>query len=488
MSLPAKHFYEFGPFRLDPAERLLQSAGEAIPLPPKVFDTLVLLVENAGHLLEKENLMKQLWPDSFVEESNLTQNIFTLRKALGQGEEGPLYIETVPRRGYRFAAEVRRIDDHLSSRPPEAVAATEAGRQSQFLLALVLLASAAVWAGLTWKNSVTLSNNPAPGASPRAVNPQARELYLRGRYFWNKRTEEGHRKAIEHFDQAVAKDPAYAAAYAGLADAYTLLASQEMRAVVRTEAIARARAAAEKALELDESLAEAHTSLAFIHLHFDWNWEAARKHFLRAIEIRPDYPTAHHWFAYYWVAMGRLDEAIAAARRAQQLDPQSVIISRDVCEMYNFAGRYDEAITQCQKTLEMDPAFSPAHFTLAFAYRKKGRQREFLEELEKSGNQVFYLAFSGRKPEAQRLLAEMMRSKDKAPTAATAGILHGNVGKLDEAFRWLERAFEERDGSFIVSRVEFTYEPLRADPRFAEFVRRVGLPPENRKTPATSAH
>ena len=479
MDLPAKHL-EFGPFRLIPAERQLLSDGRAVTLPPKVYDTLLLLVENAGHLLEKEELMKQLWPDSFVEESNLTQNIFSLRKALGQGEEGPLYIETVPRRGYRFAAQVRRIDVHPSSFPPEAVLATVAGRRSQFLLALALLASAAVWAGLTWKNSVTLSNNPAPGALPRAVNPQARELYLRGRYFWNKRTEEEYRKAIEHFDQAVAKDPAYAVAYAGLADAYTLLASYFTRVVMRTEAIARARAAAENALELDESLAEAHTSLAFIHLHFDWNWEAARKHFQRAIELQPDYPTAHHWFAYYWVAMGRLDEAIAEARRAQQLDPQSVIISRDVCEMDYFAGRYDEAIAQCRKTLEMDPSFSPARETLAYAYRKKGRQKEFLEELEKSGNQVMYLAFSGRNAEAQRLLAKLMRGEDKVPTALVAGTLHGNVGKLDEAFRWLERTFEERDGSLIVSRVDFSYEPLRADPRFENLARRVGLPPLSR--------
>jgi TolB-like protein/Tfp pilus assembly protein PilF len=316
----------------------------------------------------------------------------------------------------------------------------------------------------------------------RAVNPEAFENYLKGRFFWNKRSVEGHQKAIEYFQKAVTLDPNYAQAYAGLADAYALLGSRPNSVLPRREAMNRAREAAQKALSFNESLADAHASLGFVKMHYDWDFAGAEKEFLRAIALNPGYATAHHWYAYDLVALGRLNDAIAQARLAQTADPLSVIISRDVGEMLMFAGHDDEAIAQCRKTLEMDPNFYTAHWVLAWAYHHQGRQKEFIEELEKGFTVAsdtdpgMYFAWAGKTQEARRAIAKLQQDATKRfGSSQMVAMIYAQLGDKDNAFAWLEKSFAERDGGLIVMHVEPPWELIRSDPRFEELERRVGV-------------
>jgi len=318
--------------------------------------------------------------------------------------------------------------------------------------------------------------------SPAPVNPEAFEDYLQGRFFWNKRTADGHQRAIVFFEKALALDPNYAKAYAGLADAYALLGSAPNDMLPRHDAMSRAREAAQKALALDETLADAHTSLGFVKMHYDWEFHAAEREFQRAIALSPGYATAHHWYAYDLVALGRLDDAIAEVRRAQKADPLSVIISRDVCEILMFAGRVDEAIIHCQRALEMDPGFGRAHWTLAWGYERKGQETAFLEELRKAGTSqdpsgpgLIYVR-TGRKQDARRELEALERGASKRYDLCMgiAG-LSAALGDKDRAFASLERCFREREGALIVMRVAPIWQSIRSDPRFADLMRRVGV-------------
>jgi Tfp pilus assembly protein PilF len=250
--------------------------------------------------------------------------------------------------------------------------------------------------------------------------------------------------------------------------------------------MSRAREAAQKALSLDESLPDAHTSLGFVKMHYDWDFAGAEKEFRRAIELDPGYATAHHWYGHDLVALGRLDDAVREARRAEQADPLSVIISRDVGEMLIFAGRNDEAIAQCRRTLEMDPSFALAHGVLAWAYRRKGMEEEFLREAElgTAGNAAypgargFLYALTGHKAEARRVIRDLLRSSSKGYSFSTQLVgTYAYLGEKDRAFEALEQTFQERNGSLIAMRVEPGWEPLRSDPRFEDLARRVGLPP-----------
>ena len=621
MTEQVKYLYAFGPFQLDPAQRLLFRCGEVVSLTPKALDTLLLLVENRGRLLAKDELLERVWPGTFVEEVTLAKNISTLRKVLGEAPGGGEYIETHSKRGYRFVAEVREMGAEPLAAPGGAAGATEAPAPSSqaprhpwrvpvlALVGLLLLAAGALWYrsrssaapakgkimlavlpfenlsgdpeqeyfsnGLTeemitqlgrleperlgviartsamqykgtrkdvhqigrelgvnyllegsvrregnrvrisaqliqvgdqsheWAEDydrdlrdilsvqsdvaaaiaqqIRLKLTPEESArlkNARALNAEAYESYLRGRFFWNKRSVEGHQKAIEYFQKAVALDPNYAQAYAGLADANALLGSWPNAVLPRRDAMTRAREAAQKALSLDESLADAHASLGFAKMHYDWDFADAEKEYQRAIALNPGYATAHHWYAYDLVALGRLNDAIAQARLAQVADPLSIIISRDVGEMLVFAGHDDEAIAQLRKTLEMDPNFSHAHWTLAWAYHHKNQTKEFVEELQKasstgggSATGILY-ALQGKRAEARRLIAQLEVNYGSSLQVAD---VYAYLGEVDRAFSWLEKGFQERDGALIVMRVEPTLEPLRSDPRFEDLERRVGV-------------
>jgi TolB-like protein/DNA-binding winged helix-turn-helix (wHTH) protein/Tfp pilus assembly protein PilF len=324
-------------------------------------------------------------------------------------------------------------------------------------------------------------------ASARPVNPEAYDLYLKGRFDWNQRTEEGFTKAIDSFQQAIEKDPNYAQAYAGLADAYSLLGSMANVEIPRKEAMPKARTAALKALEIDETLAEAHTSLAFVLMHYDWDWPGAEKEFQRAIVLNPDYATAHQWHAFNLMVLGRTEDSFAEIHRALELDPLSLIINTDLAELLYCARRYDEAIRQGKKTSEMDPGFALAHaFTgLAYLEMKQFAQAiaEFQEGARVSGNRIdlwsclaVAYALAGRSPEARTILQQMEKmSTQRFDMPVYLFRVYRALGEEDQAFFWLEKAFQDRDGSLILLAVDPANDSLRSDPRFQNITRRMGL-------------
>jgi eukaryotic-like serine/threonine-protein kinase len=321
-------------------------------------------------------------------------------------------------------------------------------------------------------------------------NPEAYQAYLKGRYFWNKRTEEAFRKGIEYFQQAIEHDPSYALAYAGLADSYNLLGLNVYQGLPPKEAYPRAKAAAMKAIDLDDSLAEPHTSIAWVKFRFDWDWPGAEREFNRAIELNPRYPTAHHWYAYYLTTMGRRDESRAAILRSQELDPLSLIINATVAHVFYYAREYDRAIEQLRKTIEIDSNFGHAHRLLGEAYRQKVMFEDAIVEMQKavtlSGTgRVYYLgqlgnvyAVSGKRNEALRIIDELMElSQRRYVSPSSFAIVYIGLGDKDQAFAWLEKAYEERSTFLTEFKVEPMFDSLRSDPRFQDLLRRVNLPP-----------
>jgi TolB-like protein/DNA-binding winged helix-turn-helix (wHTH) protein/Flp pilus assembly protein TadD len=320
----------------------------------------------------------------------------------------------------------------------------------------------------------------------RSVNPEAYEAYLKGRYFWNKRTGEGLKKAIEYFDEAIQKDPAYGQAFAGLADSYALLGNSDFAILSPQEASPKAMAAATRALELDDSLAEAHTSLAFCLGVFEWNWDAAEKEYLRAIALNPGYATAHQWYAVHLSVLGRFDEAITELRKAVSLDPLSLIISADLADVLVAAHRYDESIEQSRKTIDMDPNFAIGHYELGQALTQKKTYDAAITELQRA-NQLsggdatclaglaYAYAASGRADEAFKLLNELKRRRNhRLHYAANEALIYAGLGENDRAMALLEEAYKERFDTLILQSSAF--DPLRSDPRFRDLMRRIGLP------------
>lgn len=625
MSHQPKHLYEFGLFRLDAGERLLLREGESISLTPKSFDLLLALVEHHGHLLEKDELMKLIWPDTFVEEANLPYNISLIRKALGDGENGQKYIETVPRRGYRFVAGVREIGQESEGpgqeRQPELPKAGESllirlrrYKRGAVISLAVLIVAAATVASFTWKrfrsqsggaiNSIavlpfanadpnteylsdgiteslinslsqlsqlkviartTAFRYKGKDADPRTVgqdlkidtvltgrvtqqgetllvqvdlvnatdgaqlwgerynqklsniltvqeeiarqiseklrlrltveeqkriakrqteNIEAYQLYQKGRYYAEKRTIESYRKATEHYRQALDLDPNYARAWVGLADAYYM----DLPPLPPKERMSRAKAAAMKALAIDETLGEAHTSLARVIWQYDWDWAAAEREFKRAIELDPGSAFAHRIYGYYLTSMGRLDESLLKLKQAQHLDPLSLIINLNVGQQLDYAGRTDEAMAQFRKTQAMDPNFRETYHRLGDGYCRMGKYAEAVAELERAdalarGNArtISLLGYAyglwGKRVEAVKRLDELKRlSKQNYVTPFETAVIYTGLGEKDQAFDWLQRACDEREPFLVYLKVEPIWDSYRADPRFADLLRCVGLP------------
>ena len=327
-------------------------------------------------------------------------------------------------------------------------------------------------------------------ASSLPINPQAHEAYLLGRYFWNRRTEEGLNKAIDYFQQATEKDSTYAPAYAGLADSYGLLGFAEYGALSPEEAVPKAEAAAKKALEIDETLAEAHAALGAIKHRFEWDWPGAEREFKRAIELNPNYATAYHWYALYLVSMGRLDEALATGERGHELDPLSLIVNTGFGRVFYCARRHDEAIERLSKTLELDPNFPVAHYWRGLAYEQKGMHKEAIADLVQlktlsvsplrvAGLGNIY-AVSGEKIKAQAILSELKSlSKERYVPPYDLAVIYSGLGDKDQTFRWLEKSYEEREGALVYLNVEPMFDNVRSDPRFKDLVHRIGLPAVN---------
>ncbi len=632
MSLQAKTVFEFGLFRLNPAERLLLREQVPVRLPPKAFDALVLLVANPGHLLEKEELLKNVWPGTFVEESNLAQHISILRKALQDGEGGFQYIETVPRRGYRFIAEVRELSG-IAERAGIGTDADEGSRGIRgrpgirglgigaLVAVLAVLMAIPAWKRLRTPGPETiqslavlplrnLSGDPAqdyfaegmtealitdlariPGlkvisrtsimqykdshkrlpqiarelgvdgvvegsvqrsgnwaritaqlvrgttdqhiwaasyerdlrdlvtledevsrsiagqirkqiaarapqqlANSAAVDPQAREDYLKGRYFWNRRSEAGYLKAIEYFEAAIGQDPQYAQAYAGLADSYALIGSMPIARIPRDTAMPKAKETALAALNLDDSLADAHTSLAFVEMHYEWKFREAEQEFKRAIELDPNYSTAHQWYAFDLLAMGRLDEAVAEVKRGRQTDPFSAIINTDMAEILYFVRRYDEALQQARATVDMDPNFAHAHRVMERIYDQKHMFPEAVAEGNKavtlSGGDPWMLLdlaqtylLAGQKADMQECLRRVasLSPGGTLPDLGTTSEIYAAemdvaLGDVDSALKALESLSRRREGGLILLNADPCFDSLKSDPRFQQLLLRVGLP------------
>jgi len=309
---------------------------------------------------------------------------------------------------------------------------------------------------------------------------EAYDLYLKGRYFWNKRTPRGFEQAIECFEQAIAKDPTYARAYAGLADSYALLSGYTQ--TPQTESMPKARAAALKALELDEGLAEAHTSLALITENYDWDWRTAEKEYRRAIELNPNYATAHHWYAEFLSWQGRFDEAFAESERARQLDPLSLIIATDHAAILFYSRQYDRAIAQCRIVLDMEPNFPRARLVIG-AYVEKGQFADALADLEKWDDGPWAWAWrahiyghAGQQPQARRALEKLQQLYRRQPIGPDPILwAYVGMGDKDEAFAWFEKAYAEHSNLLTSLKVNPAFDPLRGDPRFEDLMRRVRL-------------
>jgi tetratricopeptide (TPR) repeat protein len=324
-------------------------------------------------------------------------------------------------------------------------------------------------------------------ARARPVSPEAHEAYLKGRYYWNLRTEDGLKKGLDHFQKAVEKDPGYALAYAGLADSYLLLAVYAVMAP--REGIPRAKAAAFKALEMDETLAEAHTSLGAARWGYDWDWVGAEQEFERAIELNPGYATAHKWYAEYLSRMGRHNEAIAEIRRAQELDPLSLTINASGAVVFVFARRYDEAVAECRRTLELNAGYYPAHVFLGGAYEQQKLYEQAISEYQKgialekgnpvcSGSLARAYAAVGRRTEALKIISQLRGlSKRRYVSSYVIAHIYAALGDFDQACAWLEKAYEERTFELSNLNVDPRFDRLRSDPRFQALLRRMNFPP-----------
>jgi DNA-binding winged helix-turn-helix (wHTH) protein/TolB-like protein/Flp pilus assembly protein TadD len=644
----SRYNYAFGPFRLDPDRRVLRRANQVVPLAPKAFELLLLLVESSGQVLEKRDLMERLWPGSIVEEANLSQTVYMLRRALSEGTDGERYIETMPKRGYQFVGRVvespnsgmdagvteaepgsngagvsdqpvaRAVVGVVGGERPESIGnRPEAIRrrwwERRSLIAMAYLAAVAatvasiwlwqrpaaapppgpvrslavlpvkplapnsgdehlgsvlvealitrlgdldqvivkstsaisryenreipplevgrelqvdavlegtlqrvgdrlritirlhdvrdgrtLWGGKFDQNVTdifevqdTISDQVATALSLNLTrerrhfmlrryteNAAAYELYLKGRYWWNRRTVEDLRRAIGYFQEVIAVAPDYALAYAGLADCYSLLSiDDEIRP---QEAYPRAREAAIRALEQDRTLAEAYTSLGWVKWVYDWDWDGAERDFKRAIEISPDHSNAYDRYGVSLAQRGDFDGALAMLRRAQQLDPLSLVIRVHIGWVYFYSGQNEEAIAQYMGALELDPDYAWAHFHLSQVLEQQQRYEEAIAEMKRAmelsavshrhlAGMAHIYAVSGRTDEARRLLGELLeRGRKQYVSPFNIALIYAGLGENDEAFIWLRRGVEQRVGRLVRLEVDPRFSNLRSDPRFTE--------------------
>jgi TolB-like protein/DNA-binding winged helix-turn-helix (wHTH) protein len=630
MSVLNHQSYRFGEFTVDTEQKVLFRDDKPLPLTPKLFDTLLILIENSGRIVKKEELMNRLWPETFVEEANLTSNIQQLRKSLGDNARHPRYIETVAKRGYRFIAPLMTID--LSQTTSPAIAANESPpiqplqsggstdsvmrwtQVATLAIAIVLIATLGGWflwtrshtrsqaagnrmmlAVLPFKNltgdatqdyfgdglteemitqlgnldpqrlgviartsvmhyksseepldhighqlgvqyvlegsvrrssdkvritaqlikvadqthlwareydrelknllqlqgeiaeevaneiQLTLAaNRRADPAANTTTSYEAYDLYLKGEYFWNKRTAEGFHQAIDCFQEATTKDPSYARAYAGIADSYVLLGGYSGE--TQGEFIAKARNAALRALSLDERLPEAHAALALIVQNYDWDWQTAEREYRRAIELNPNYATAHQWYAEHLALRGRFDDALRESETARELDPFSLIIATDNAAILYYSRQYDRALEKLRAVLEVDPNFERAHI-LEHVYVQKKMFVEARMDLEKwrrddnawsLAEAAYLFGRSGQQSEARHAfekLEELNHHEPVDPELIAWAYL--GVGNTDQIFKFLEKAYTQHSNLLTRLKVDPAFDPLRDDSRFKDLLHRV---------------
>jgi TolB-like protein/DNA-binding winged helix-turn-helix (wHTH) protein/lipoprotein NlpI len=646
MSSLTSNLYEFGEFHLDAQSRVLRRGGTAVALTPKAFEVLLLLIQNAGRIVTKDELMKGVWAESFVEESNLTQTIFMVRKALDETADRR-YILTVQGQGYRFLVPVTETPNSVAeTEAPEIegpVPPSSAGSAPQIQLhshprragdwRLTIIGSAAVafvvafaiwfwrsrpgpveqpgrtmlvvlpfenftgdpgqeyfsdglteemisqlgaldpahlgviartsvmhykhsqesipqigkdlgvqyviegsvrrdservritaqliqvkdqsnlWAreydrdlghllelqaeiarevaieikfSLSGRRPIGLEAGAAAVGTPGRLGTsyEAYDSYLKGRYFWNKRTSEGFQQAADYFQQAIEKDANFGRAYAGLADTFTLESTWYVGP--QRELMPKARAAALRALQLDDSLAEAHASLALIKENYDYDWPGAENEFRRAIQLDPQYATAHQWYAEFLSWQGRFDEAIAESERARQLDPLSLISAADHATILYYSRKYDSAVKQSQSVFELDPNFGHARNAMIPSYLQLGRYDRAVDLINywQARDQGPWMwawkaavyGRSGHPEEARRALAKLEQvSGSRADRTPVLLVAYAGTGQKERVIELLQKAYSEHSNAVVQIKVDPMYDPIRNDPRFEDLLRRLGL-------------
>jgi DNA-binding winged helix-turn-helix (wHTH) protein/Flp pilus assembly protein TadD len=473
-----RQVYEFGPFRLDPAERVLSCDGKPVHLTLKAFAVLLVLIARAGHVVEKDELMRQVWPDAFVEEANLTQSIALARRALRESHDRRQYIETIHRRGYRFIAIVnvaQRIGE-AKSLTDEDAGVPDGAEASQ---------GSALGRANAAKQPFTTLNSPDAFISEtvenrHTENEEAYHLYVRGRCYWSKYSIEGLMKGIDHFRGAIKIDPTYALAHAGLADCYYRLSNIHMHP---KEAMPKAKLAAMSALGIDDTLAEAHALLGLITLFYDRDWPAAETEFKRSIELAPDCALVHNRYGWALGMLARFDEAVAEMKQALHLAPLSSQFHVGLGIVLHLAGSDDLAIAQAQQALDMNPDFYAAHTLLGMAYAQQHRLLQALPELEEAASlanlpwTLGYLGYvygvSGEWRQAFELLFEMaQRSKQAYVSPYGLALIYAGLGNNKQTLLWLERTYEDRNEMFGFVKCSPEFGGLRLDPRFAALLNR----------------
>jgi DNA-binding winged helix-turn-helix (wHTH) protein/TolB-like protein/Flp pilus assembly protein TadD len=613
MNAPGENIIKFNDFRIDVERRLLLDRDEnPVPLTPKVFDLLLYLAENCGKLLTKDELMSAVWPDTIVEESNLTQNISILRRALGDVRGDNAFIVTVPGRGYKFVADVAVESTTEIEQPAIETASTpERNRRLIYVAAAVVIAVVAAGLFYLWPSRRTaaeaprtlailpfrplvsdnsdealemgmtdtliarMSSNPGlvlrplssvrpfaradvdPQAAGRQLgadtvlegnvqrwgdkirlnvrlisvdsgeplwsgtfddkytdifavedaisgkvadalrvrlaaagrsqtqNVEAYRLYLQGRLFQYRSTPQDIRQAIEFYKKAIALDPGYALAYAGVADAYRMLPITSD--VAAAEAFPRSKEAALKALELDDRSSQSHVALGYVYSWFEWNWPAAESEMRKAIELDANNPDAHRGLSILLTVIGRHDEAISEMRIARSLDPLSLATNALEAQALHYAGRDEEAVDRLNKTFEINPDFWIARLMLARIYIGQKRWNDAITELKKAGAAsggntetisltAYALARSGRTDEARETMHELHGRSDQGYVPSyNIALAYNGLGDSDQAFHWLNDAIDRHDVRLILLKVDHKWDNLRSDPRFVTILQRIGL-------------
>src|SRR5262245_19361153 len=485
VSKTKQRVWEFGPFRLDEAERLLLRDGEPVGLKPKVFDMLVALLEHSGHLVEKETLMESLWPDTFVEESALTRTVSDLRKALGEEK----YVETVPKHGYRFVAKVREQNGAGAKRvigelvtpggaiemPPRASDVKSLARRSKrspiILSFFAFLAPILVGIGLWLYFNLEKKTEVA-------------QLEFKGGFFATRWTEEDARKGIEYYNRAITLDPNSTSAYIGLAVTWNFLSDLY---VSPREAMPNAKAAAVNILQIDKTSAPAHVVMGYVKMRYEWDWAGAENEFRRAIALAPEDNSAHRAYGWYLIALGRFDEAQAEMKRTLESDPLDDNNLRGLGLSFYFARQYEQAIEQSRRAIGVDRKSQWSHLALGWAYEQQGRLTEAIAELREArqlDNNPQLLAslghayaLSGQRAEAQKVFAELTEiTRHKYVSPYDVATVSAGLGEKEQAFVWLEKAYEDRSGGLaVLLKVDPKLDGLRSDSRFRDLLRRVGL-------------
>ena len=480
-----KGLYEFASFRLNANERLLLRAGEVVPLPPKAFDVLLALVEQPGHLLEKEELLKTVWPDSFVEENNLADNISKLRKVLGEGVNGVKFIETVPRRGYRFVAEVKNLTELKTINEADAILPVESNatslpelnaqglrrRPEVFLIAVGFVALLFIGFGFY------LRFKPAARA-------EVERLEFKGNFFLGRWTEDEIRQGIEYYNQAVALDPNAASAYEGLATGWNFLSDLHLSP---REAMPKAKAAVVNALQRDEKSPAAHVTMGVVKMQYDWDRAGAEQEFKRALALAPDYAAAHQLYGWYLIAQGRFPDAQAEMKQALGTDPLNDFGLWGLGDSFYFARQYDQAIEQYRRAVSVAPKMYWSRLMLGYAYVQQGKFNEALVELQQARRLNdstqplaalgYAYAAAGQRAEAQQVLTELQTlAQRKYVSPYDVATIYAGLGEKEQALDWLEKAYADRCGWLAWwLQVDPKFDGLRADERFAALLRRMGL-------------